>query len=317
VNGPPEIIVVGAGVIGLTVALRLREAGQRVALWARDLPHATTSNVAAAVWLPYRAFPLDKVMAWAEYSYAIFRHLADVPGSGVSVRSGIEVYEHPAEPPWWTAAVPGVRRAQPDELPDGYVDGFTFETPVIEMPIYLSYLLRRFEQAGGRLEVRSLTSLEEPLELAATVVNCTGLGARELARDPEVYAIRGQIVRVAPREGRGFLMAEGETRGLTYVVSRGDGCILGGTADIGDERLSPDPAIAEQILARCYAAEPGLRGLPILEHKVGLRPGRPSVRLEAEQLPGGRRVIHNYGHGGAGVTLSWGCADAACALISS
>ncbi len=73
--------------------------------------------------------------------------------------------------------------------------------------------------------------------------------------------------------------------------------------------MEPDPATAAAIFERCAWLEPRLRDAAILEHKVGLRPGRPAVRLEAEQHSSGKRLIHNYGHGGAGVTLSWGCAD--------
>jgi D-amino-acid oxidase len=98
-------------------------------------------------------------------------------------------------------------------------------------------------------------------------------------------------------------------------VPRSQDIVLGGTAQEGDERLAPDQATAAAILERCARLEPRLRGAEVLEHKVGLRPGRPSVRLEAERRAGGL-LVHNYGHGGAGVTLSWGCADEVARLIA-
>jgi D-amino-acid oxidase len=76
----------------------------------------------------------------------------------------------------------------------------------------------------------------------------------------------------------------------------------------------PDPATADRLLAAAAAVEPRLAGVAVLEHRVGLRPGRPYVRLEAEVLADGRQVVHNYGHGGAGVSLSWGCAAEAARL---
>jgi D-amino-acid oxidase len=72
--------------------------------------------------------------------------------------------------------------------------------------------------------------------------------------------------------------------------------------------LEINPQTAQEILEKCRLLEPALSQAAILGHAVGLRPGRREVRLELEWLAGGRAVIHNYGHGGAGFTLSWGCA---------
>lgn len=74
---------------------------------------------------------------------------------------------------------------------------------------------------------------------------------------------------------------------------------------------SPDPRTAERILADATAAMPEIANVEVRDHKVGLRPARPTVRLEREG-----RIVHCYGHGGAGVTLSWGCATEVVALVS-
>ncbi len=94
-----------------------------------------------------------------------------------------------------------------------------------------------------------------------------------------------------------------------------DHVVLGGTLVEDDENLEPTPAVADEILRRCAEVEPRLRHAQVRGHQVGLRPGRPSVRLEAEQV-GEARCVHNYGHGGSGVTLSWGCAREAAALLT-
>jgi D-amino-acid oxidase len=104
--------------------------------------------------------------------------------------------------------------------------------------------------------------------------------------------------------------------GVTYIVPRSHDCILGGTDQEHDEHLEPDPDTAQAILERCVALEPRLAQARVLEHRVGLRPGRPTVRLEAERWPTRQMVVHNYGHGGAGVTLSWGCADVVAQLVA-
>jgi D-amino-acid oxidase len=157
--------------------------------------------------------------------------------------------------------------------------------------------------------VRALESPEAALAVGDMVINCAGLGARELIGDQSLFAIRGQVVRVAQIGIERFWLDDYGPHGMAYIVPRSQDIILGGTADDGDERLAPDPATALAIVERCAALEPRLRDAPILQHRVGLRPGRPSVRLEAERPAPGKLLVHNYGHGGAGVTLSWGCAD--------
>jgi D-amino-acid oxidase len=310
-----EIIVIGCGVSGLSCGIRLLEAGFGAQIWARDLPPRTTSNVAAAVWYPYRAYPEDLVLRWSAGTYASFVQLAEVPGAGVVVRAGLELFPSAVADPWWRDAVPGFRRAAPAELPSGYADAYAFEAPVIEMPIYLGYLIERFQELGGSIHTRELRSPAQAFAQHDVVVNCSGLGARELVGDDTLLAIRGQVVRVAQVGIERFVLDDHRPGGVTYIIPRSNDCILGGTAEEGRESLEPDMATAEAIVARCVALEPRLRGAAILEHKVGLRPGRPTVRLEAEQWAPGKLLVHNYGHGGAGVTLSWGCADECRALV--
>jgi D-amino-acid oxidase len=96
--------------------------------------------------------------------------------------------------------------------------------------------------------------------------------------------------------------------GVSYLFPHRDTVVLGGTMAADDWDTEPRPEVAERIVAGCAVIEPRVRDAPVLAHRVGLRPARPEVRLEAEPLDGGRVLWHNYGHGGAGVTLSWGCA---------
>ena len=310
-----EALIIGCGVSGLSCGIRLLEAGYAVRIWARELPPRTTSNIAAAIWYPYKAYPEELVGRWAATAYAEFMRLVEQPETGVIMREGLEIFPAPVGDPWWRDALPGFRRAAPADLPDGYQDGYAFEAPVIEMPVYLGYLMRRFADLGGRVEQRALGSADEALAACDLVINCAGLGARELVGDGSLLPIRGQVVRVAQVGIERFWLDDYSQGGITYIVPRANDCILGGTADEGREDLTPDPATAAAIVERCVALEPRLRDAAILEHKVGLRPGRPAVRLEAEQWAPGKLLLHNYGHGGAGVTLSWGCAAEVVGLV--
>jgi D-amino-acid oxidase len=143
------------------------------------------------------------------------------------------------------------------------------------------------------------------------------LSAREIAGDGSVYPIRGQIIRVRrPAADRRIINALHE-QALTYIVPRSQDCILGGTAEEHNWSLAIEPDTAAGILQRAQALAPALTEAEVIEHLVGLRPGRKEVRLELEQLAAGSAVIHNYGHGGAGFTLSWGCAQEVAELAAA
>jgi D-amino-acid oxidase len=293
-----RVIVVGAGVVGLSCAVRLLEAGHRVDVVARDLPLETTSAVAAAVWSPY-ARPQDHVVRWARAAYDAFAALCEDESTGVAMRTGTELFREGEGDLWWRAALPdGAGPDRETSLPPGYASGLTMRTPVIEMPVYLRWLSTRVEALGGSITRINLSALPagEPL-----VVNASGIGARLLGTDPGVAPVRGQVVLVE-QVGIDRWWVDAETP--TYIVPRSGDVVLGGTAIEGEWSRTPDPATAESILRNAAQIEPRLAGARILRHKVGLRPGRPSVRLQREG-----DVIHCYGHGGFGVTVSWGCAD--------
>jgi len=315
-----ETLVVGCGVSGLTTAIRLLEAGHRVRILTRELPFRATSGVAPAIWHPYRAFPEEKVVPWAGRTLEVLYEMAEDPGSGVSMLTMLELFEVLPEPePAWIGLLRTGRRATPEELPVGFGAAYVLEIPRIETPVYLPWLLRRFEELGGALEqrpegVRDLAELRGLTGSDRLVVNCTGLGARELTGDREVYPIRGQIVRVSQTGLTSAVADEEGPLSVAYVIPRDRDVILGGTAERDEWDLTPDPAVTEEIRGKAERLKPEVSGARVLEVKVGLRPGRTEVRVEREELAGtngapGGPVIHNYGHGGAGYTLSWGCAE--------
>jgi D-amino-acid oxidase len=293
-----RVIVVGAGVVGLSCAVRLLEAGHRVDVVARDLPLETTSSVAAAVWSPYSQ-PQEHVVRWARAAYDAFAALCDDETSGVVMRTGTELFRHDDGDLWWRDALPpGAGPDRETSLPPGYASGLTMRTPVIEMPDYLRWLSARVEELGGSITRMNLSALPTG---DALVVNASGIGARLLGGDRSVAPVRGQVVLVE-QVGIDHWWIDAETP--AYVVPRRHDVVLGGTADAGEWSRTPVAATAEAIVASAAEIEPRLAGARILRHKVGLRPGRPTVRLEREG-----DTIHCYGHGGCGVTVSWGCAD--------
>jgi D-amino-acid oxidase len=94
----PDVTVVGAGVSGLTCAVRLLQAGHQVRVVPRNPPSGTTSAVAAALWYPYLAEPRHRVTAWAVGTLPVLTPLAGDAAAGVRLRRGVELLREPAGP---------------------------------------------------------------------------------------------------------------------------------------------------------------------------------------------------------------------------
>jgi D-amino-acid oxidase len=217
----------------------------------------------------------------------------------------------------WAESVGDVRAARREELPPGYPRGLRFAVPLVEMPIYLPLLHQQVTQAGGKEVVRRIAGLDEVLDLAPdVVVNAAGMAAGALVGDRTVFPVRGQIVRVANPGLEVSVRDEAHPGGRAYVHPRSNDCILGGTLEVGRWRTEPDPAATTAIVERCADIAPPLAGARVLDSVVGLRPGRPEVRVEIDESLLPVPVVHNYGHGGSGITIGWGCAQDVAALVA-
>lgn len=311
----PSVVVIGAGIQGLTTGIVLAEAGGKVRIRTALRPRETTSAAAGALWGPSSLSPDDPVARWAARTYGELVSLAEHENTGVHLASGRMAarFELGDEPPAEARQIPDLRRCVDSELPAGFVSGFRATIPVLDMPRYLNYLTRRFQDAGGELSLTPVTSLDDAAAESGTVVNCSGVGARELVGDPEVHPVRGQSVVVRnPGVDEYFIEISTESDSAGYVP-HGDRVVLGGVAERDDWRAEPVPADTSGIVSRCAAVEPLFADAEVLEERVGFRPGRASVRLEVEKHRDAR-LVHNYGHSSIGVTLSWGCAHEAAQL---
>lgn len=304
-----RVLVVGAGVIGLTTARILQEQGAEVEVVAEQVTPETTSDVAAAIHFPYLVEPRERAAAWGRVSLRRFLALTDQPDAGITLAEAF--IEEDGHGRWWADQVLEVRDAAVAEAPNG-LPGHLCRTPVIAMDRYLPWLQQRVQASGGRIVRRRLASLAEASGVDA-VVNCTGLGSRDLVGDTSLVPIRGQVAWLRGANcPRALLRERGQP---TYLIPRGDGIVVaGGTAQVGDAGREARPDDEAAFLRRVRDLVPDLGG-NVVQRKVGLRPGRPTVRLERDDT-GRIPVVHNYGHGGAGVTLSWGCAEEAARLLN-
>jgi len=316
VKSPGEsVLVVGAGVSGLTTAICLAEVGRGVRVWAAEPPQRTTSVVAGALWGPSFQEPMAKTLAWTEVSLGEFTALAADPDTGVRLAPAVVVGALPAdgEMPPQAQMIPELRPCTDEELPPGFESGFHSRMPLMDMPRYLDYLERRLAAAGGGVEQHRVATLAEAAEVAPVVVNCAGLGARELAGDLTVTPVFGQhVIMTNPGLDELLLELGVESEWVSYFPHR-DRVVCGGIRTPDRWDTTPDPELTDRIIARCRRVQPRLRDAAVIEVITGLRPDRPAVRVEAERLGSGW-CVHNYGHGGNGVSLSWGCAREAAEL---
>ncbi|XP_065055225.1 D-aspartate oxidase-like [Rhopilema esculentum] len=195
---------------------------------------------------------------------------------------------------------------------------------ICESSKYLPWLLERFKEKNGKIVEKRINSFSE-LSDYDVIVNCTGIGARDLCKDSDVVPIRGQVARVkAPWIRHFYHVCYSSGSHSTYLYPNIDNVVVGGVlqsswkTDLSEEDH-------KRIMDGAYAFMPSLKRAEIITKWVGLRPSRlTSVRLEKEDMwlktADGMttkkvRVVHNYGHGPCGVTLHWGCAQNALELV--
>src|SRR4029077_9914733 len=300
-----RVAIVGAGVSGLTCGVVLAERGFHTAIFAKEIGQQTTSGAAAAIWFPYDAQPAEKVIPWALETYKALIDLTRDPRSGVSMID-LRQFSRTDEiqiPDW---AIPLGAAAVATGLRPVFKSGCSLRVPLTDTTIYRDYLAACLLRAGGTINGQvCFEKLEEVDPDFDLVINCAGIGARELVRDTDLEPHRGQVV-IVPRVEDLSCAIVCDDAPLMYAIPRRNDCVFGGTNDLSSD-LAADPATTDRIVAECSRVL-NIEKPNVLAERVGLRPFRKSgVRLERDRLSDGRTVIHNYGHGGAGFTLSWGC----------
>jgi len=309
-----RVAIVGAGVSGLTCGVLFAEHGCHIAIFAKETDQQTASGAAAALWFPYDAEPAKKVIAWALQTYNVLVDLSKDARSGVSM---IELRQFSRtgeiQIPQWAIRL-GARQINRDEVLPAFTSGFMMNVPLMDTTIYLDYLAKRFLAAGG--EINGDVRFEKPEAVSPEfhlVINCSGIGAKTLVPDADVEPHRGQVAIVPKIDNLSCAIVCDDVP-LMYAIPRTNDCVFGGTNEISDN-LDADPTATARILDECSRVLK-IDNPTVLAERVGLRPFRKSgVRLERGKFRDGRAVIHNYGHGGSGFTLSWGCAEEVFRLI--
>ncbi|CAF1053034.1 unnamed protein product [Rotaria sordida] len=327
-----RITIVGAGIIGLTTACTLLKEyatneNLQLTIISEKFTPETTGDISAGYWEPYGLKTIDeRILRWAGYTYNIFlSEFFSIKAScgGIMKVTSYRLYGfngqnkdnniNNTEKPKFSELVRHFRLLDQHELETfdhlKPTSGFVMSSIVVEVSKYLPQLLRFLSQDNRvKFIKKKIHSLIELKDKADVIINCTGLASRYLVGDQTVRPARGQVIRVyAPWIKSAYSFDTDE--GFGYVVPQSDRVVLGGTFQLNDWNTKVDENDTRKILRMCAKALPALEQIHSGRVDVGLRPYRDDgVRLEHEKTIDGINVVHCYGHSGAGVTVSWGCA---------
>ncbi|GAB0097680.1 D-amino-acid oxidase [Sergentomyia squamirostris] len=328
-----KIGVIGGGVSGMCAAVQVAEFfynDAQVILLSEEMSPNTTGDGSAGLWQPYLCGLDDNVLKWSQDTHQFFHDLwrnglANETGICLQPMIRVDSSDRKFEIPPWTHIPFGCTRLSEDQLKllseehkKKYTGGIHFISFTCEPTKLLPYLFKRFLSAGGRFQKRKVTSFDELIpDDYDLLVNCTGLGAQKLANDPEVYPVRGQVTRVETPWLFNTYLDDADDG--NYIIVNSETTVLGGTHQEHDYNTSVSQEDDEFIQKGCESIVPSLKDAKVVKKWVGLRPARYQVRLERDFLVtgNGRKIpiVHNYGHGGSGVCLSWGCGKAVLKLV--
>ena len=306
--GDNRVVVVGAGVIGLSCAVLLAEAGYDTNVLARELPRETFSAHSPGLWLPHDLPHTPRNARWAAQTLTALTALEGTTGAGVRLLAGDVLARRPTAAPGWARLLPDAIVPEPLAAPvPGFEAGWSLQVPAVDLPTYLAWLADRLDRAGGTLTRMPLAALPE----RGIVVNCAGVAARALARDWSVRPARTAVAVVEnPGQQRWILDEEDPTDPLLAIPHR-DRVLISAGSQVDEWDTTPDPDEPARLLLRAGQVDPRLARARVVTQRVSLAGLRDDVRLEV--FSGGKKtpervLVHCYGHRGAGLTLSWGCA---------
>ena len=319
--------VVGAGVAGLPIAVMLTQNRfkPQVTLIAEEFSPNITSDAAGGIMrLNDRKLTNDpRIDRWFAETYQYFSKLFASPLAAqlnLSLVSSYTIFDESREDPLMKDLVYGFHHVSAKEkkilnIPQDK-NAWSYLTFSMPCTPFLAWQMEQFKGNGGIVVKKKLNSLQEIDGDYNIVVNCSGLGSKELVNDQGMYPVRGQVAILRAPWVKHLVTAEVGGK-FTYIIPRGENVVVGGTSQVDNWSTNVNPSDRADIITRCSQYIPSLVQAEIINEWAGLRPGRKQVRLGVEDLSNTTTVVHNYGHDGKGLAFSIGCANDSLSLIET
>lgn len=324
-----KISIVGGGVIGLSTGVLLLKEGYEVEIFAEKISPNTNSDKACAIWYPiFSDIAEDRIPLYNDIvkkSWEYFKKLEPDEKFGIILRQNHELFPTKEPLPYYIDILPDFEVVYNTSFPNNLPCQWSFKTYIIEMQKYMPTLYELYDKSGGKITERKIQSADEFTQLETEIIfNCTGFGSKELFNDEKLKPIKGQIL-LHEKIDLEFCIGENEF----CLIPRSDYTVLG-CLYLEDENNDSTTAentnkIWEKVVERLVENGAGnidtsdirLSKSKIRSVQAGVRPFRyGGIKLEVENL-NGKTIIHNYGHGGAGITLSWGSCMKAIDLMKA
>eukprot|EP00088_Acartia_fossae_P054887 TRINITY_DN6342_c0_g1_i6.p1 TRINITY_DN6342_c0_g1~~TRINITY_DN6342_c0_g1_i6.p1 ORF type:complete len:337 (-),score=69.09 TRINITY_DN6342_c0_g1_i6:75-1085(-) len=318
-----KVAVVGAGIIGLSTALEIQKQIPKcqVTLISEKFTPDTTADGAAGIFGLYLlgSTQPDRQVVWAKKTHDLIESWWKTPMCG---EMGIALVScsrmnHSPVPPIWKDVVFGVREMSQEEVAEKgrltgeHTSGLEMLTFTAEPVRFMPFLMKQFKDQGGEIKRAKVENFKDLFNEYDCVVNCTGVYAGSLTLDKKIKPLRGQVMRVKAPWIKTVTLDDLDDG--NYVIANQESVVVGGTHQDGDWDRTPREEDKQFIRSGGKCLDPSLKDSVEVGHWVGLRPGRPEVRLERDGID--KKLVHNYGHGGSGITVFQGCAEECVDLV--
>lgn len=309
-----KIAVIGGGIVGLTCAVLLQEAGEDVHVFARKDEYEAAMIPASVLAYPYGVEDNPRLQKWLKFSEKHLSAMSGVPQAGVSTLAWVRcAYDEESRVAPFFYTLPKAKALSSGQCPEIFAKGLYAELFTLQPQDHFSYALNRFRDSGGVYEFFEISSVLQLSGFYDLAVNAGGLCQDAAENDGEEVLTGSEQIIIVKNPGMDCFFSTFE--GRNYIHPQGEYCVIGGAIDWGVDQETPNINLAHQALLWASEIDARFMNAEIMDIQKNLRPAKAAVRFEKDKRSGDVPLIHNYGHGDAAYALAWGCAQGVLDMV--